>query len=106
MSQSQKLTRCPSMSTFSLQSHDQALDQNIAFIHPTNPQESFSFHMLGGTTKCARTFAQYLFAKHLAMPGIYYQKKVLEVGAGTGESFCPSHIPTQFPTNFHHLLTF
>ena len=40
--------------------------------------------MLGGTTKCARVFAQYLFDQHVQHPGCFYQKKILEIGAGTG----------------------
>ncbi len=39
---------------------------------------------MGGTTKCARVFAQYLFSLYVKDPKVFYQKKVLEVGSGTG----------------------
>lgn len=54
-------------------SHDQALDQRIPFLDKI-------FHIVGGTTKCARTMSSYLESRQEEFAG----KTVLELGAGTG----------------------
>ena len=64
--------------------NDESHDQSLFGKFTLNNDPSFSIQLVGGSTKCGRTMANY-FAS--LKPNPFKNKKCLEVGAGTGVYF-------------------